>query len=119
MKRKRSGGSRGERDPPWWRAGGPDLEVRAGKSAGNLSLDYKVKRSAGKYQVEEFRAAGDAELGVHLRQVLLDGLLAVAHHRADLGRGEPLEHQARHFLFFLGQPRARERLVHQPGEVDV
>src|SRR5206468_3536657 len=75
--------------------------------------------SAGEHEVEELGAAGDAQLRIDLRQVLLDGLLAVAHHRADLRRGEALEDQAGHLLLFLRQPRARESAVDETREVDV
>src|SRR5438067_4323082 len=70
-------------------------------------------------EVEELRAAGDAELRIDLRQMLFDGLLAVAHHRADLGRGEPLEDQAGDLLFLARQPRLGERAVYEAREVDV
>src|SRR5437899_7345665 len=71
------------------------------------------------YEVEELRAAGDAELRIDLRQMLFDGLLAVAHHRADLGRGEPLENQAGDLLFLARQPRLGESAVHEAREIDV
>src|SRR5438128_268839 len=73
----------------------------------------------GEDEVEELGAAGDAELRVDLGQVLLDGLLRVSHHRADLGGGEPLEDEARDLLLLAREPRLRQRLVHQLGEVDV
>src|SRR5205085_7205143 len=77
------------------------------------------QRLAWKHQVEEFRAAGDAELRIDLRQMLLDGLLAVAHHRADLRGGEALEDEARDLLLLARQPRLGERAVDETRQVDV
>src|SRR5207248_3137346 len=59
---------------------------RSPRNAGEQALSLR-----GEDQVEELGPAGDTHLRVHLRQVLLDGLLAVSHHRADLRRGQALE----------------------------
>src|SRR5438067_11454429 len=76
---------------------------RSPRNAGEPALSLR-----GEEQVEEVSPARDAHLRVHLRQVLLDGLLAVSHHRADLRRGQTLEHQPVDLLLLACTPLAGE-----------
>jgi len=69
--------------------------------------------------VEELRAAGDPELGIDLSEVLLDGLLAVPHHRADLGGGQALQHQPGHLFLLAREARLRQCPVDQARQIDI